>query len=70
MKNLHVVLIVLAIVVVAFFIWRPKHQKRNHRPNYVDLLRDDLYFYPPRFPVPRPHLRPHEIPHARHFKKH
>ena len=66
MKNLHVLLIVLAIIVIAFIL--NSNQQRRDQPTYVALLRDDLYFYPPRFPVPRPQLRPHEVPHRRHFR--
>lgn len=49
----------------AYFYRRP----RRIRPAYHALLRDDLYFYPPRFPIPRPALRHHEVPHRKHFKK-
>jgi hypothetical protein len=37
------------------------------RPQKVVILRDNTYFYPARFPIPRPFLRPHEVPH---FLKH
>ncbi len=66
MKNLYVVLIVMAIVVLAYIF----NSRRRQPAAYVALLRDDLYFYPPRFPIPRPQLRPHEVPHARHFRRH
>jgi hypothetical protein len=68
MKNLYVLLlIVLAIVVLAYIF---NSRRRKPQPSYVALLRDDLYFYPPRFPIPRPHLRHHEIPHRGHFGHH
>lgn len=70
MKNLYVVLIVMAIIMFAFFLWRPQYPMRRQPAAYVALLRDDLYFYPPRFPIPQPQLRPHEVPHARHFRRH
>jgi hypothetical protein len=66
MKNLYV-FIIIAVLIVAFGY---VYNQRQPPPQaaYVTLLRDDLYFYPPRFPVPRPQLRHHEVPHRRHFK--
>lgn len=60
MKYLYFILIVTTIAIMYVF-------KKQHRPSYVALLKDDLYFYPARFPIPRPQLRPHEIPHRKHF---
>jgi len=62
MKNLYVFIIIVVLIVVF------AHLYNKRQPPYVTLLRDDLYFYPPRFPVPRPQLRHHEVPHRRHFK--
>jgi hypothetical protein len=63
MKNLYVIIVLLIGIIAYIFNYRPRKQ-----PSYASLLRDDLYFYPPRFPIPRPQLRPHEVPHACHFK--
>ena len=68
MKNLYVLLLIVFAIAFAFYLGRRVVIKPQ--PTYVALLRDDLYFYPPRFPIPRPHLRHHEIPHARHFRRH
>jgi hypothetical protein len=65
MKNLYVFIIIVVLIVVFVYIY---NKRRAPAPAYVALLRDDLYFYPPRFPVPRPQLRHHEVPHRRHFK--
>jgi hypothetical protein len=65
MKNLYVFIIVVVLIVAFVYIYN-----KRQLPAYVTLLRDDLYFYPPRFPVPRPQLRHHEMPHRRHFGHH
>lgn len=65
MKNLYVFIILVVLIVSFAYIY---NKRRPPAPAYVALLRDDLYFYPPRFPVPRPQLRHHEVPHRRHFK--
>ena len=62
MNNAYVFILFLALIAVfAYFYNNRRHPSRYHR--YASLLRDDLYFYPARFPVPRPQLRPHEVPH-------
>jgi len=68
MKNIYVFIIIVVLIVAFVYIYN----KRQLPPQsaYVTLLRDDLYFYPPRFPVPRPQLRHHEVPHRRHFGHH
>ena len=59
MNNLVVFIIFIALIAVfAYF-----YNKRRHPSRYESLLRDDLYFYPARFPVPRPQLRFHEVSH-------
>jgi len=64
--SLYILIFILgAFMAAAYFYRRP----RRIRPAYHALLRDDLYFYPPRFPIPRPALRHHEVPHRKHFKK-
>ncbi len=70
MKNLYVFIIVLIVFVGTYVFFNNKKRHTRHRPQYVALLRDDLYFYPPRFPIPRPVLRHHEVPHRRHFGHH
>jgi hypothetical protein len=67
MKNLYVFIIVVVLIVAFVYIY---NKRQPPVPAYVTLLRDDLYFYPPRFPVPRPQLRHHEMPHRRHFGHH
>ncbi len=69
MKNLYVFIIVLIVFVGTYVYFNNKPRHARHHPRYAALLRDDLYFYPPRFPIPRPALRHHEVPHRRHFLK-
>ena len=69
MKNLYVFIIIVVLIVAFGYVYNQR-QPPPPQAAYVTLLRDDLYFYPPRFPVPRPQLRHHEVPHRKHFKHH
>jgi hypothetical protein len=55
-RNLIIGLLFFSLVVA----FKLKKQKQQHQVKYLNLY-DDTYFYPPRFPVPRPQLRPHEM---------
>ncbi len=66
--SLYIFIFILGAFMAAAYFYK-RNRPRRVRPAYHALLRDDLYFYPPRFPIPRPALRHHEVPHRKHFKK-
>ncbi len=68
MRNTTLLILILVVIIVIFAYFYKKRRHSRKHPQYVALLRDDLYFYPPRFPIPRPQLRTHEVPHRRHFR--